>query len=99
MWATTSPLLGERVMRVMPRKFQALLVALAVVMQLGVVVAIGAESANAAIGPVDDRQMAAPTSWWTYSGVTATQVGSLLSANKARLTDIQVDDAAIPSFT
>src|SRR5262249_25902079 len=81
------------------RKFKALLVALAVVMQLGAVVAIGAGPASAAIGPVDDRQMAAPTSWWTYSGVTATQVGNLLSANKARLTDIGVDDPAIPSFT
>jgi hypothetical protein len=85
--------------RLMSRKFKALLVALAVVIQLGAVAAIGAGSASAAIGPVDDRQMAAPTSWWTYSGVTATQVSSLLSANKARLTDIGVDDAAIPSFT
>jgi len=75
-------------MRVMSCKFKALLVPIAVVMQLGAVVAIGAQSASAAIGPVDDRQMAAPTSWWTYSGITAAQVGSLLSANKARLTDI-----------
>lgn len=81
------------------RKFKALLVALAVVIQLGAVVAIGAGPASAAIGPVDDRQMTAPTSWWTYSGVTATQVGNLFSANKARLTDISVDDPAIPSFT
>jgi hypothetical protein len=83
----------------MSRKFRALLLALAVVMQLAAVVTIGAGPANAAVGPADDRQMTTPTSWWTYSGVTATQVGNLLSANNARLTDIGVDDASIPSFT
>src|SRR5258706_15912450 len=83
----------------MSRKFKALLLALGVVAQLAVVVAIGAGPASASTGPADDRQMTTPTSWWTYSGVTATQVGNLLSANHARLTDIGVDDASIPSFT
>jgi hypothetical protein len=83
----------------MPRKFKALLLALAVVAQLAVVMAISARSANAAVGPADDRQLTTPTSWWRYTGVTATQVSSLLSANKARLTDIGVDNASIPSFT
>jgi hypothetical protein len=83
----------------MSRKFKALLLALAVVAQLAVVVAIGAGPANAAVGPADDRQLTTPTIWWTYSGVTAAQVSNLLSANKARLTDIGVDNASIPSFT
>jgi len=84
---------------VLTLKFKALLLALGVVAQLAVVVAVGAGPANAAVGPADDRQMTTPTSWWTYSGVPATQVGNLLSANHARLTDIAVDDASIPSFT
>jgi len=54
---------------------------------------------RAAVGAADDRQMTSPTSWWTYGGITATQVGNLVSANHARLTDIQVNDPSIPSFT
>lgn len=92
----------------MSGKLKALVLAVAAVAQLSVAAAAGAALANAAagaglanaaVGPADDRQMIAPTSWWTYSGVTAAQVSSLLSSNNARLTDIQVDDPAAPTFT
>jgi len=55
--------------------------------------------ADAAVGPADDRQLVAPTSWWTYTGVTAATVNSLLTRNGARLTDIQVDNPSTPTFT
>jgi hypothetical protein len=83
----------------MSRKFKAVLLALAAVTQLAVVAAVGAGPAAAAVGPVDDRQMTAPTSWWTYSGVTAGQVSNLLSSHGARLTDIQVVDPSTPTFS
>jgi hypothetical protein len=87
--------LGER----MSGKLKALLLAVAAVAQLALVVGLGAGTANAAVGPADDRQMIAPTNWWTYTGVTATQVGSLLTSHNARLTDIQVDNPSTPTFT
>jgi len=55
--------------------------------------------AGASVGPADDRQQTAPTSWWTYTGATAASVNSHLQANGARLTDISVDNASTPTFT
>jgi Beta-lactamase enzyme family len=86
----------------MSGKLKALLLAVVAAVQLSMVVAIGvgpANAANAAVGPADDRQMIAPTAWWTYTGVTAAQVSSLLSSNNARLTEIEVDDPTVPTFT
>jgi hypothetical protein len=83
----------------MSRKSKALLLTLAVTMQLAVVVLVGAGPAGASVGPADDRQKATPTSWWTYTGVTAAQVNTLRTANGARLTDISVDNPATPTFT
>lgn len=54
--------------------------------------------AEAALGPADDRQLTTPAGWWTYTGVTAAQVNSYLSANGARLTEVQVDSST-PTFT
>jgi hypothetical protein len=83
----------------MSRKSKALLMTAAVTMQLAVVVLVGAGPASAAVGPADDRQKSTPTSWWTYTGITAASVNSHVSANGARLTDIQVDNASTPTFT
>lgn len=48
----------------------------------------------------DDRLSTSRTDWWTYTGITASQVNSLLSSNNARLTGIQVDSASNPvTFT
>jgi hypothetical protein len=55
--------------------------------------------AGAAVGPVDDRQQIAPASWWTYTGVNASQLGTYLNQNHARLTSLQVDNASVPTFT
>ncbi len=38
----------------------------------------------------DDHSINVPTAWWTYTGVSAAQVSSYLSANSARLVDIEV---------
>jgi hypothetical protein len=42
-----------------------------------------------------------PTGWWFYTGISAGQVGSFLSANGARLTDIEVQSVSggTPTFT
>jgi uncharacterized protein YodC (DUF2158 family) len=82
----------------MPRIRTTVLLTVALTAQVAVVVAIGAGPAGAAIGPADDRQLSTPTSWATYNGVTATQVNSYLSANSARLTDVQVESST-PTFT
>jgi hypothetical protein len=58
---------------------------------------VGAGSAQASIGPGDDRQLTTPTSWLTATGVTAAQLTSYLSANSARLTSLQVESST-PTF-
>jgi len=68
-------------------------------MSIGMLATTGALPANAAVGPGDDRQLTTPTSWWTYTGVSAAQVTSHLSTNHARLTDIQIDSTTGPTFT
>ncbi|WP_280151555.1 serine hydrolase [Piscinibacter sp. XHJ-5] len=42
-----------------------------------------------------------PTGWWFYTGISAAQVSSYLSAHGARLTDIEVQSvsAGVPTFT
>src|SRR3954452_14704678 len=60
-------------------------------------VAIDSRPAAAAVGSREDRQMSKPTPWAQYTGVTATQVNSYLSANSARLTDISVASST-PTF-
>ncbi|MDR2986338.1 MAG: hypothetical protein LBV34_15995, partial [Nocardiopsaceae bacterium] len=65
----------------MSRKIKALVIACATAVQLALVVAVSAGPANATVGPADDRQMTVPTDWWSYTGVTAGQVSSLVSAN------------------
>lgn len=82
----------------MKHKRRALVMALALTVQLAVGV-VGARTASAATGPADDRQQTAVASWWTYTGVSATTVSSLLTSNHARLTSIQVDNPATPTFT
>jgi hypothetical protein len=83
----------------MSPKFKAVLLALLLLIQLALVTMVGAGPATAAVGPGDDRQLTTPTGWWTYTGVTAAQVNSLVTTKGARLTDIQVDNASTPTFT
>lgn len=67
---------------------------------LGLGAAIAPQTASAAVGPGEDRQMTAPTSWYAYTGLTGDQVNSTLSANNARLTDVNVDmSSGSPLFT
>jgi len=58
---------------------------------IGLLGIMGALPASAAVGPGDDRQLRTPTGWATYTGVTLSQISSLLTANNARLTDIQAE--------
>lgn len=57
-----------------------------------------AASLAISVGPGEDRQISVPASWWTYNGVSAATVSSLLSSNGARLTDIKVESTT-PTFT
>jgi hypothetical protein len=61
-------------------------------------VALVRDPASAAVGSADDRQLTTSTGWWTYTGVTGSQVSSLLSSNNARITDLSVVDPATPTF-
>lgn len=49
----------------------------------------------------DDHSVNVPTGWWTYTNVTAAQVGTYLSQNSARLTEIEVYSVSngTPRFT
>jgi hypothetical protein len=83
----------------MKHRRKALVVTLALAAQVAVGT-VAATTAGASTGPADDRQLSTPTSWWSYSGVTAATLGTLLSHNHARLTDLQVDNtASTPTFT
>jgi hypothetical protein len=48
-----------------------------------------------------DLSINKPTGWWFYTGINAAQVSSYLSANGARLTDIEVQSVSsgVPTFT
>jgi hypothetical protein len=48
-----------------------------------------------------DLSINTPTGWWFYTGISAAQVGAYLTANGARLTDIEVQSvsAGVPVFT
>src|SRR3954447_18599144 len=82
----------------MRKKLTTLLAVGAAVMGLSAV--IGPQSASAAVGPGEDRQLTAPTGWWTYTGLTAAQVTNTINNNGARLTDVNVDNSSgTPHFT
>jgi beta-lactamase class A len=38
----------------------------------------------------DDHSVNVPTGWWTYTNVTAAQIGTYINQNGARLTDLEV---------
>ncbi len=42
----------------------------------------------------DDKSVAVPTGWWTYTGLTVSDVGAKLRQNNARLTDVERLDSA-----
>ena len=47
----------------------------------------------------DDKSVTKTTSWYTYTNVSAASLGNLLSANSARLTDIEIYSGTTPTFT
>ena len=75
-----------------------LLAAVALVAQLAVGFA-ATTHAGASVGPADDRQQTWPTGWWTYTGVTASTLSTLVTKDGARITSLQVDNPSVPTFT
>jgi Beta-lactamase enzyme family len=49
-------------------------------------------------GPGFDRQISEPTGWWSYSALTTSQLSAKLTANHARLTDLQVRSTSPLTF-
>lgn len=47
----------------------------------------------------DDTSVSVPTSWWTYTNVTVTQIGNLVNQHGARITDIEPYNSAGTRFT
>jgi hypothetical protein len=47
----------------------------------------------------DDKSVSVPTAYWTYTNVSTSTISSYLAANGARLTDIEVYNAATGRFT
>ena len=61
---------------------------------LALVAGMFASNASAALDTTartSDHSVNVPTSWWLYTGRTASQVSSLINSNSARLTQIEVD--------
>src|SRR6516225_4475122 len=87
---------GEPIMKY---RIRVLAVASALVVQLLLALAVVSAGPAGASGPGDDRQQTAPTSWWTYTGISAAALNSKLAANHARLTSLQVDSTGGPTFT
>ncbi len=54
-----------------------------------------------ATSQTDDHSINKPTAWWVYQNVTAAQVSGFLSANNARLTQVEVNGIVngAPRFT
>lgn len=58
----------------------------------------GSAMATQAGPSTNDQATTLNTAWWSYAGVTGSQVGSLLTTNSARLTQIRVENPAVPTF-
>ena len=55
-------------------------------------------SATDAFPTTDDHSTTTATGWWWYYGQTASQVGALADQNHARLTQVRVENPAVPTF-
>jgi len=83
---------------VRPRRIGALLSALV----LAAVMAVwgGTQPARAdANALTDDKSVSVPTGWWTYTNVSVQYVTDRINEHGARLTDIEVYDAAAGTYT
>ena len=72
--------------------------AAAAAIALCLTLAAGNAVATEATPSTTDQSTTFNTAWWSYTGVTASQVGSFLTANSARLTQIRVENPAVPTF-
>ncbi|WP_165945216.1 serine hydrolase [Micromonospora sp. KC723] len=81
-----------------PQRLGALLLALVVATVFAVW--SGQQPARAdANALTDDRSVSVPTGWWSYANVTEQFVKDRLDEHDARLTDIEVHDAAAGTYT
>jgi hypothetical protein len=76
------------------RRLCALVIAL--VTPLALAVPARADDPTAA---TNDTSVRAATSFWWYHDVTAAQINTAVSANNARITEIDVQDPTTPTFT
>jgi uncharacterized protein YodC (DUF2158 family) len=82
------------------RKRTTSLIGAASLVAASLAITLASPSANAAVGPGEDRQLSTPTSWWAYTNMTSAQVGQTLTDNHARLTDIKLSYVGTsPRFT
>ncbi len=58
------------------RKRTTSLIGAASLVAASLAITLASPSANAAVGPGEDRQMSTPTAWWAYTNMTAAQVSS-----------------------
>ncbi len=65
---------------------------------ISLTLAAGGASATQANPSTNDQSTTINTAWWSYAGVTGSQVASLLTANSARLTQIRVENPVGPIF-
>jgi len=56
-------------------------------------------SATDAFPTTNDQSTSISVARWWYTGVTASQVSTLINQNGARLTQIRVEDPTVPTFT
>ncbi len=67
-------------------------------MLAALVLPMGSASATQASPSTNDQSTTISTAWWAYTGVTASQIGTLTTTNGARLTQIRVDNPSTPTF-
>jgi hypothetical protein len=65
---------------------------------VSVTLVAGSAGATQANPSTNDQSTTINTAWWSYAGVTASQVGTLLTTNQARLTQIRVENPNTPTF-
>lgn len=73
----------------MRKRAAALLSAIVIATMMLAFVAVAPAAASK--GPADDRQLTTPVTWWSFTGLTAADVTTNLSAHSARLTDLTYD--------
>jgi Beta-lactamase enzyme family len=100
-WSNIKRVLRESVVsRCIPLRPRIVRVSMTTISAVAVSLTLAASSAYAtqANPSTNDQSTTINTAWWSYAGITGSQVASYLSANSARLTQIRVENPAGPIF-